>query len=536
MAPRPVDTGTMYRNAAVLVTRRTFRSALLVAVLLAAAEGAARADEVHIGWRMLTQDGGGGAAAQPTPPPTLADVAGAPRAVTLPELLALAIRQSPQLQLAEIDLEIAEAQVESARALDDWAIGAELTGRTDTEDHAASLSADLTRMFWGGTTVSLHAESAWSQMRGFDGNGNALEEDDTFTDTITATITQPLLEGRGRAIVRAAEARARIALDSAALARQRSAIEVVRDVVSAYWELALAQRDLEIRKSSLVLAQERLRRTQAAIKGGGIAATEALAVEQVIATREEEILAAELTVVERSIAMRRLVGLEIGPRELVLSVPSELGVPLRSWQLDSLIADAYGTSPELALLVQQEKGATIEVEVTENGLLPSLDLAVSFGPLGVGDRPDDALENMATFEDISAVATLTFQHSIGNHEAKGAARAARAERLKIKIDSTDARAQIAEALAQAVLLAESAARRIEIAGKAITLSEQNIVAEQARFGLGKATNFDVLLRQEELKEAQLRQARAIIDWHKAANLIAAISGSLLPDYGISLPE
>jgi outer membrane protein TolC len=524
----------MYRKAPSLVSRRRFRSVLLASALLVSGERAARADEVRLGWRMLTQDGGGGAAAQPAPPPTLADVAGAPRAVTLPELLALAIRQAPALQLAEIDLLIAEGQLESSRSVDDWAVTAELSGSTTARSQSISGAASIGRAFSTGTAFLLRAESSWSQQEFVtDMFSGTLEE---YTDTVSLAVVQRLLEGRSSTVFRAAELRARIAQDSAALARHRDAIQVVRDVIAAYWELALAQRDLEIRQSSLVLAQERLRRTQAAIKGGGIAATEALAVEQVIATREEEILAAELNVIERSIAVRRLVGLEIGPGELVLSVPTELGVPVRSWQLDSLIADAYQTSPELALLVQQEKGATLEVEVTENGVLPSLDFSIAFGPIGIDDRAVGALENMATFDDLAAVATLELSHSIGNHGPKGAARQARAERLKIKIDTTDARAQIAEALAQAVVLAESAARRIEIAGKAITLSEQNIVAEQARFGLGKATNFDVLLRQEELKEAQLRQARAIIDWHKAANLIAAISGSLLLDYGIALPE
>lgn len=523
----------MYRKAPGLVPRRFFRSALVGGVLLAAAEGGAHADDIHHAFRMLTQDGGGGAAAT-APPPTLADVAGGPRAVTLPELLVLAIRQAPALLLAEIDIQIAEGQVEATRAIDDYLLGADLSASTTARRQSVSGSASIVRSFSTGTTIGLRADSSWSQQEIVtDMFSGTLEE---YTDTVTLEVTQRLLEGRDRSVYRAAEARARIARDAASLARHRDAISVVRDVVSAYWELALAQRDLEIRKSSLVLAQERLRRTQAAIKGGGIAATEALAVEQVIATREEEILTAELSVIERSIAMRRLVGLEIGPGELVLSVPSELGVPLRSWQLDSLIADAYRTSPELALLVEQEKGATLEVEVTEDGVLPSLDLSVSFGPIGIDDRAAGALENMATFDDLAAVATLSFSHSIGNHGAKGAARQARAERLKIKIDATDARAQIAEALAQAVVLAESAARRIAIAGRAIGLAEQNIVAEQARFGLGKATNFDVLLRQEELKEAQLRQARAIIDWHKAANLIAAISGEILPSYGITLPE
>lgn len=535
----------MYRKAPALVS--PFRSALLAAALLAAGEGAARADEVRVGWRMLTQgEGGGGAAAQPTPPPTLADVAGAPRAVTLPELLALAIRQAPALQLAEIDIAITEAAIESTLSIDDWLLDANVSARTTARSRAVSGGAGVSRLFSTGTTLSIHADTGWSQQEFQFETDHDLDPStppipvtstiEEFTDTVTATLSQPLLENRGRSIVRAAERRARLARDATALSREVTAILVVNQVISAYWDLALAQRDLEIRKSSLVLAQERLRRTQAAIQGGGIAATEALAVEQVIAQREEEILDAELAVIERSIALRRMVGFEIGPGELVLTVPTELGVPGRTWKVDSVLADSYRTSPDLARFAILEKDATIEVEVAENGLLPTLDLALSFGPQGVDDTASGALENMARFDDLSAVATLTFSHSIGNHGARGAARQARAERLKIKINETDTRAQIAEVVAEAVVLAESAARRVEIAGKAISLAEQNIVAEQARFGLGKATNFDVLLRQEELKEAQLRQARAIVDWHKAATSIAAISGSLLVDYGITLPE
>jgi outer membrane protein len=527
----------MYRKAP-LPMSRLLRASALAAILFAATP--AHADTTISVYRMLLQPDGGGGGAQPAQvaAPTLTDVIGQAKPTTLPELLQLAVRQAPSLQRAEIDIEVALAQVEAARGLDDWTVGAVLEGTTDFDDaHEVDLSGSISRLLSDGTVATLRGAAGYER-------GIVIDPDDplgfevgnTYDVGVSIGVITPLMEGRGRNIVRASERRAQIARDAATLSQRQAAIAIIRDVVTAYWELAFAQRDLEIRLSSLQLAQERLRRTQAAIKGGGIAATEALAVEQVIAGREEEILGAELTVLDRSVELRKLVNMEIGPNELSLSTPTELSAPDIKFDINALIDDAYRTSPELALLATQEKNATIEVEVTENGLLPTLDLGVTLGAGGSGDSPGSAAESFVKLDGPSGALSLTFEHSLGNHAAKGAARQARAERLKIKIDEIDARSQIAQSLAQAVVLAESAARRIQIAGKAIALAEQNIIAEQSRFGLGKSTNFDVLQRQDELKQAQLRQARAIVDWHKAAAVISAISGDLLEKYGITLPE
>ena len=89
-------------------------------------------------------------------------------------------------------------------------------------------------------------------------------------------------------------------------------------------------------------------------------------------------------------------------------------------------------------------------------------------------------------------------------------------------------------MAQTVALIRAANQRVELATRAIALAKKNIVVEQARFDLGKSTNFDVLLRQDELRQAQLRLAQAQVDWHKAQAVIAALTGTILDDYGIAL--
>ncbi|MCA9675035.1 MAG: TolC family protein [Myxococcales bacterium] len=503
-------------------------------------------------WALRQTEEGAGSAPPPAPPPveedtTISAVAGTPTEVTLPQLLQLAVRQSPSLELAKIDIEIAEAEIEQSTAIDDWSVGADANASYSTGVNNAGpsqttrvgLSGDISRMLPSGGTVALHGETGWTRISTDTKIGDMPVTllQSQYTDTLSAVWSQPLLRGRGREIVRSRIAQAEIGRDAASLARAQAALTAVRDVVNGYWDLVLSLRQLEIRRSSLDLARERLRITNAGIKGGGVAKTEALAVEQIIAQREEDVLTAELGVVQSSLDLRRLVGMEIGPGQLGLSTSTELGLPAVEWNLDAMIAQAYASSPELAQLEASGKQAEIEVEVSENGLLPQLDLSLAIGPVGQDENgPGKALVNMVTFDDIAISGGLSYSQSLGKHAASGAARAARASRLKIKINEADARAQIAQALAQAALLARSAERRVELAATAIQLAGENIKAEQSRFQLGKSTNFDVLQRQDELKQAELRQAAAIIDWHKAQTTAAAITGTLLGDYGVSLPD
>jgi outer membrane protein TolC len=97
------------------------------------------------------------------------------------------------------------------------------------------------------------------------------------------------------------------------------------------------------------------------------------------------------------------------------------------------------------------------------------------------------------------------------------------------------RAQIAQAMATAVAQVELAQRRVKLSQRAIELANDNIRIETDRFNLGRSTNFDVLNRLEDLRQAELRKTQAMVDWHKAAASVDALTTELLPMYGITIP-
>jgi outer membrane protein len=463
-------------------------------------------------------------------------------AISLADVLEVAVRQSPTLASASIDVQVADAEVVRASGLEDWLLGlgasylrrrdtsvsGDVTG-TDSLDQMG-VRASMSRLLSTGGTLSVSGTLDRSlTLFSFVGM-----ETTKYESQVTARLDQPLLRGRGATVTLAAEERAKLSARAARLSRKAAAQTLVRDLIAGYWELAFAHADLDIRRSSLDLANERRRLTQAAVKLGQVAPTEVVAVDQIIAQREEEILVAELSVSQRSLELRALAGLEITPEKIDLTPSASLAVEPQPSTVSDVLADAMESSPELAALAVQGEGARLEVEVSDNDMLPRLDLALSGGPLGTAGKAADAVSNMAHGDGYFVSADLSYQQALGNHAAEGGKRRARAELHRIKVDRRDLELQLATTAVQLVKQADAAAKRMDINQRAIKLSEQNVKAETGRFELGKSTNFDVLQRQEELKQARLRYARAVVDYLRATAFIDALRGDVLDRYGIKL--
>ncbi|MGE0546871.1 MAG: TolC family protein [Kofleriaceae bacterium] len=511
---------------------RLLRSALAALLIL---PGVARAD-VIARIAQAGDDAGGGSSTAQAQPGDLDAWAGPARATTLPELLSLTVRQAPALAAAKIDIAIAEAQIQQTHARHDWTIGAQLTGELafatrdpDLDPVSGAGSVDIGRALPTGGTIGLHADSTYTTFA--DGGGGTASQ---WFDRVGVAMTQPLMRGAGRAIFDAAERQAVLSRDAAVLARRLAAIQTVQTVISAYWDLVLAQRQVEITRASLELANERLRITMLGSQGGKIPRAEIPAVQQIIATREEDVLDGELAVLDRSINVRRAAGMAIGAGELGLRVQTELGAQDKTWELGQLVERSYTASPELAQLAKQTASTTIAIEVTEDGLLPQLDAALQLGPIGIDSTFGGAWKNLGRAETIGISGTLTFRQSISRDDVRGRSRELRETRRKIEVTAADVKMQLAQTMSRAVAQLELARRRVTLSQRAIELAKENIKIETDRFNLGKSTNFDVLNRQEELRQAELRKAQAMIDGHKAETVVQALTGDLLPAYGISL--
>lgn len=473
-----------------------------------------------------------------------------PRAISLADALAVAVRRNRTLETARIDVAIGEARILASRGVDDWLVDAALSWTSRRSDPVTGLpfqqiafdglrfEAGLIKPLPQGGQLGLRLDADYQRQLSLvlietGGTETTFESESmVYLPALRLEYRQPFLRGFGEDYARAERRRQIAAKEVALLEREATAANVIRDVVQAYWELAYAEQELDIRRQSLQLAREQLRVVRAGIEVGKLAPTEAAAVEAEIAQREEAVLLAEQAVVERALQLRLLTGMEIGPGELALRATDPVEPTLVEPDVDDALQLAMARNPQLRVLAARGRAAWIEVDVAENGLLPQLDFSASAGPTGNADDPGDALGQVARFDNYSVQASLAFSTPIGRRAARGHLEQARGQYRRVKVNEEDVRAQIQVQVVRAVNLVVSARKRIEALAKSEELEKVNVAAEQARFEVGRATTFDLLQRQEALAQAQLRQARAKIDFLNAVATLRALTGEILDDYGV----
>jgi outer membrane protein TolC len=467
-----------------------------------------------------------------TPKPAPAD------ATSLADVLALAVRQAPELERASIDLETARAVVQRTYGIEDIHLSASgnftryvFPGMPTLVEDISSAGVDISRNLPTGGT--LHVGGSTEKFGVATPSGGIIYPSG-YTTEAHLSLVQPLLRNFGLAIARGPRYQAEHRRDAAALDREARAREVVRALIEAYWRTALAHEELDIRKASLALAEEQLKYTDASIRTGKIPKAELLAVQQVIATRKQDVLAAELAVTDRSLDLRRLAGYEIDANALDLGTSALPKVPSDSLDVAHEVALAMEHSPIIASAEATRAAEQAGADAAANQLLPNLDLSLIAGPLGVGPTFSRSLTSLQSDGGYEVGVSVSTQYNVGRNDEHGLDRVHRAAVLRAKVDVRTARAQVAADTAHAVQAVRAAQLSVELGEQSIELATENVEAEQHRFEDRKSTNFDVLRRQDELQQAKLRHSEAIVDYVSARARLEALTGTILDKYGIKM--
>jgi len=463
--------------------------------------------------------------------------------LTLPQVLAAAVRQSPDLERASIDLKAAEAALLKAKGIEDTHIGAIANAGKQSNStlglfvNAQATNAggalSITRVLPTGATLGLSVGANYTHQIGDAGDG-MLSEASGYVSSGTISLTQPLLRGGWPSGFEAPIRDAGHSRDAATLAREAKARDLIVQIAEAYWQVSLARESLGVRKASVDLAKQQLATTEAQIRSEKVAKSEALAVKQVIATRQQDVITAEQQIFDRSLALRELAGLEIGPDALAVTTEPLGAIGDDNLDLKATVAAAFEHSAQLASLAEGVKAAQANLDGGENAAHPLLDLSVSGGPAGGDTTLAKSIKSAVRAEGYEVNASLTFDATIERHAEKGGLADAHARLQRTRVDERAARAHIATQAIRIVLRIKAAYASAKLSDEAVELANLNIDYEKRRFDAGKSTNFDVLRRQDELEQAKLRKVSAIVDYLGARAELDALTGAILSKYAITL--
>jgi outer membrane protein TolC len=479
------------------------------------------------------------------------------------DLIEVAVRLAPDLSRARIDRQVARDSAAATRRGQAWVLSSEARYSRDAfADHVdrplfsvvgsetllGSLAVGRALPTGGSISVGVDVQHQTQELNiptGLQlqqqtamGSGMGSGSQAPFEFVASAqtaarvTFKQPLSRGFGHTIALATERKADLAAAEATINSQLAAEKLVKEIITAYWELAYSAYEVEVRNQSLDLAKKQEVVTHEEVRGGLAPLSALNAVKYEIATRSEALLRSQLDWEAKSLDLRRKVGLEIGRREIVMQPgePFEIGKD-DDVNIDDVVARSRAANRQLAAIAVQKKAADIEVAAADDLTKPQLDFQLQGALMGQGEGVGDSVSTVGNSYQVSA--SLTFQWEISGAARRGRD-AAHAKKRRLDIDRADAERSIDTAIVAAGHQVSAARMRVSLADQAIAIADENVRSERASFAANKSTNFQVMNRQSQLIDAKLRRGRAIADYHVAIAQLQFLGGMLLDQYRIDV--
>ncbi len=343
---------------------------------------------------------------------------------------------------------------------------------------------------------------------------------------LRAGIELPLLAGGAIDRARADQRKATYGLTIGRAELTRRMLELERDAAVMYWDWVAAGQRLSLRERQLELARRRDRDLQTTIQQGSTAPIEGVDNARLIAARESSEVAARRDFarmsLELSLYLRDRHGAPVVADRDRVPTLAPLPQPLvGEADLVDVIREARTRQPSFAMLDARLAANRVDLELANNGLLPSLNVSVyALRGLGPGDVriPD---------RDRGAVGgALTFEIPLERSQARGVLAMASADRKRLLAEQQllterlviDARFGVAELT--------TARQRLTLATDQVRIADQLADAERIRFERGDSTILIVNLREEAAADAVVAQIDAMVDYRKArARYLATLGQS-----------
>ncbi|MFP4082401.1 MAG: TolC family protein [Candidatus Aminicenantes bacterium] len=380
-----------------------------------------------------------------------------------------------------------------------------------------------------------------------------------YGSTLRFNFIQPLLKDFGFNISRREIIIAQNNLDISENQFKRSLLDTIYRVEEAYWNLVYSMENLKVRKQSLRLARDLLEKNKRSVEVGTMAPIEILSAEEQVATREAEILEAEVLVKNNQDILKTLINLGAEEKEIDLLqiVPKDKpSSQRREITLEQALVTAMENRPDLQELNIRIKNRQLNLDYAKNQLLPDLSLQASYWSPGISGTQNVYPPGIAFGDPIETIpgdASDAIKDVFGfkyNNWSVGLSLSlplqnilSRASFAQAEVNLKQAMLQLKNQKQQAYLEIKSALRavqtnykRIQARRSARELAEKKLEAEEEKFKIGLSTNYYVLQYQRDLTNAQTAELKAMIDYNLSLAQLNQALGTTLQEKNISLSK
>jgi outer membrane protein TolC len=489
---------------------------------------------------------------QPQQPPTV--IAPAPQDQTGPELrlsaddaVRMALENNLGVQAERLGPRISTLNVASARALfmprlqsststrsatspPDFLAQAGATEVTTTERVFTSVGV-AQNLPWGGGNFSVGWDAAKTTVN-FTSQFNP-----QLNSNLAFNYTQPLLRNFTIDAGRQQLMTARINEEVADLQLRQQLTATERVVRNAYYDLILANGQLEVARQSLDLARTSLQQNERRVEVGTMAQIDILAAQAEVSRVEENVIIAEAGIKRAEDNLRTLIlnpkspeywSTRLVPTEQPTLTPQPIDV-------DAAVRAALENRTDLAQFRKQIQATQIDIDYTRNQKLPDVNLVAAYNTVGVGGTryifepgifppvPQDQIQRSFTdtLRDVFGQdfrtwsLQLQINYPIGTSQADANHAAARLQFEQQQNNLRDAELNVTAQVRDVARQVNTALQRVESTRRAVDFAERRLDAENKRMTVGLATTFEVFQAQRDLTNVRQQELSAIIDYNRA---------------------
>jgi outer membrane protein len=431
-------------------------------------------------------------------------------------------------------------------------------GTTAFTQDQLSLYFSYSQQFITGTAIQSYYSSTRTNLNSPDYSLNP-----STVGTIDINVTQPLLQGFGRAVnnrnIRVAKNNIKV-MD---LTVKLQVITTISAVLNLYWDLVSFNEDLRIKKQGLALAQQLFEDNQEQVKLGTLPPIEVTRAAAEVSARKEDLLISETnlaqqeTVLKNALSRNGVESVWLDQVHIIALDSFEIPKTDELKPTAELIDEALANRPELSQTKLNLESSRMNVSGTKNSLLPTLSAFADTnnqgltGPInpiynnccgpaspyfvgGYGNML--AQEFRRNFPNYSAGFSLSIP--LRNRQAQADYAMDQLTLRRSELQLQRLANQIRVDVRNALIGLQQARSRFETAVATRQLAEQSLKAEQDKFKYG-ATGTDVttvIQAQKDLVNDQTLEAQAMANYTHARISFDQAVGRTLDVNHVSMEE
>ncbi len=475
--------------------------------------------------------------------------------ITLEEVINLALQNNLKISIEQYNPEIKKEDILKAESAFDSTLTNGLfhtfneSDSNTTPTGISSIEAGISRRVASGGSYKLAFTTSVSQFNGTTAatvpdpeTGQPVSREialkNEYANSLQVQYVQPILRNFGTDVNTTQIKIAGTSRDISVSQLRATVIDVLTRVKTAYWNLVNAVSDLEAKKQSLQLVYDLVKINEAQVNVGTLAPIEVLQAKAQAASREVDVTAAELAVLNAEDQLKRLLNFSRDDPIWAAAIvpadrPTEEQYPI---SLQEAIETALANREELKQLQHSIRLQEYSLSFAENQLKPELNLIGKLGVSGKDESYGDALGELSGFKTFGVTVGANFSYPIGNRTAKSGYNQARLQLEQQKLSSRDLEQLISVDVRVTLRSVDTAYNLIRATRIARELSEEQLNAEQKKFNEGLSTNFQVLDYQDKLTQARTREALAITAYNKALVDLDRATGMTLQRHNIVIQE